>query len=105
VKADAETGGAPPRGPALRIVATKLRERQVGEKPAQLIGGVRGESGLQPVLVLGHREVALCHRLAQLTRGPLAVAVAGSYRCGDWCGRRHGSASLFVDLDTGKFLN
>jgi hypothetical protein len=34
VNSDPETGGASPRGPALRIVATKLRERQVGKKPA-----------------------------------------------------------------------
>ena len=46
-------------GLALGIVAAKLRERQVCDELAQLAGGVRGEGGLQPVLVLVHREVAL----------------------------------------------
>ena len=64
--------------PTRWIVAPNPVQRQVGDELVQFGGGVSGERGLQPGLVLVQREVALCECLAQLIRGLLPLAVAGS---------------------------
>jgi hypothetical protein len=74
------------RGLALRIVATKLRERQVGDELAQFAGGVSGERGLQSTLVLVEHEIALRQCLAQLGGGALTVVVAGANGRDGGCG-------------------
>ncbi len=84
--------GAPSCGLPPGIVAAKLRERQVGDELAQFGGGVSGERGLKPVLVLVNREVPLGQRLAQLIGGPLPVAIAGSNRRGGWGGHEASDA-------------
>ena len=60
---------------------------EIGDEMSQLAGGVGGERGLQPRLVLLHHEVALSQRLSELVRGPLPLAIAcADGRC-DWGGR------------------
>ena len=82
---------------APRVVAPQLGQRQVGDELAELRGGVGAERGLEPGLVLVHREVTLRQRLTELVRGLLPLAVAGANR-----GRRLGRSWLppVVDLDS-----
>ena len=97
---DAEARGAPSCGLAPRVVATKLGQRQVGDELAQLGGGVSGERGLQPGLVLVHREITLRQRLAELVGGLLPLAIAGANRT---CGWRGHERLPMLDLDSDKF--
>jgi len=78
-------GGTPGFATA-RVVATQLGKRQVGHEQAQLGGGVCAERGLQPGLVLVHREIPLGHRLAELVGGLLALAITGPDRLCGWGG-------------------
>ena len=72
--------GAPrpgePRGRAGRCAAIWASGRSA-TSVVQFGGGVSGERGLQPGLVLVHREVALCQCRPELVRGLLPLAVAG----------------------------
>ena len=61
---------------------------------------MRGERGLQPGLVLVHREVALRQGLAQLIGGPLPIAIACANRRGGW---RLVMPPPVLDLDSDKF--
>ena len=70
--------GGPPGGAAARVVAPQLGHRQVGGQRAQVVGGLRGEGGLQAVLVLRHVQIALGECLAEQGGGRFAVAVAGA---------------------------
>jgi hypothetical protein len=79
------------------IVAPNPIQGQVGDELAQLGGGVSGERGLQPGLVLVEREIALCKCLTQLIGGVLSFPITGpDGRC-DW--GAHG-ASRKLDLDS-----
>ena len=78
--------------PARWIVAPNPVQGQVGDELAQFGGGVSGERGLQPGLVLVQREVALRKCLAQLIRGLLPFAIAGSDGRCDW--GAHGASRI-----------
>ena len=80
VNLDAPACRRPLRLPAPGVVAPQLGQRQVGDELAQFRGGVGAERGGNARLVLVHREVALCQRLAELVRGLLPLAVAGANR-------------------------
>lgn len=70
-------GGAP-----AGIVTPDVVERQVGDKFAEFLGGVRLESRLQPLVVLVDLQVALGEGLAEQVGGLLPVAGAGEGGCG-----------------------
>jgi hypothetical protein len=63
-----------------RIVTPDPVKGQITDQLLQLGGGVSGERGLQPGLVLIQSEIALHQCLAQLIRGQLPLAVTGSHR-------------------------
>jgi len=70
----ANPGGPPSRGLALRIAAAELRERQVRDELAQLGSGVRANVACNRV---SYSSIAsTCASACQLIGGPLPIAIA-----------------------------
>jgi hypothetical protein len=78
VQPHAAASGLDAGGAAVRVRAPDPLERQVGEKLGELLGGVRAEHGLHPLLVLVQLQVALGECLAEAFCRPLSVAVTGA---------------------------
>ena len=93
--------GCPPGGSAARVVAPQLGQRQIGDELSQLGGGVCGECGLQPGLVLAHLEVALSQRRPELVRGLLPLAVAGPDGRSGWGGHEVPPVSILTVPSSG----